>query len=171
MSPVSRYAGIFPFRKSTMIFPVGVGFLSIAPMGAVGLTITAGSPLPMKPPHLLFGEKFRSLVMSRHVLEPGRCLLAARFSVLCGGEHAHGARVDDLCHVCLQRRLHHVDRSLDVYGVHGLRVRDPQPVIGARMVYLIAAPRCPQHRGVIPEVPLRLLHVEGREHAGIRARP
>src|SRR5271157_4942731 len=46
-SPVSRNAGILPLRKSTMVFPVGVGFLSMGPIGVEGHTITAGTPLPM----------------------------------------------------------------------------------------------------------------------------
>src|ERR1700733_13214931 len=36
--------GIFPVRKSTMIFPVGVGFQSPGPTGVVGIAITAGNP-------------------------------------------------------------------------------------------------------------------------------
>src|SRR6266516_3811743 len=44
LNPVSTYAGIQPFRKSTMMRPVGVGFQSPAPTGVVGFTTTAGKP-------------------------------------------------------------------------------------------------------------------------------
>src|SRR5208283_5323349 len=46
-NPVSRNAGILPLRKSTIVFPVGVGFLSCGPIGVEGYTMTAGTPLPM----------------------------------------------------------------------------------------------------------------------------
>src|SRR5208283_1335373 len=46
-NPVSRNAGILPLRKSTIVFPVGVGFLSWGPMGVEGYTMTAGTPLSM----------------------------------------------------------------------------------------------------------------------------
>src|SRR5208283_1021792 len=46
-NPVSRNAGILPLRKSTIVFPVGVGFVSWGPIGVEGYTMTAGTPLAM----------------------------------------------------------------------------------------------------------------------------
>ncbi len=37
---------ILPRRKSTIIWPVGVGFTSHGPSGAEGLTMTIGAPRP-----------------------------------------------------------------------------------------------------------------------------
>src|SRR2546422_635801 len=42
--PVSSVANMRPRMKSTIIWPVGVGFTSQGPMGADGLTMTTGSP-------------------------------------------------------------------------------------------------------------------------------
>ena len=44
LSPVSSEAIILPRRKSTIIWPVGVGFTSQGPTGAEGLTMTTGAP-------------------------------------------------------------------------------------------------------------------------------
>jgi len=41
---LSHHAGISPFKKSSTIRPVGVGFTSWSPTGAVGFTITTGNP-------------------------------------------------------------------------------------------------------------------------------
>ena len=44
LSPVSTEPTILPFRKSTIIWPVGVGLMSHGPIGADGLTMTTGAP-------------------------------------------------------------------------------------------------------------------------------
>jgi hypothetical protein len=42
--PVWRHTGMRPRRKSSTIRPVGVGFTSQGPTGAVGFTTTTGRP-------------------------------------------------------------------------------------------------------------------------------
>ena len=49
LSPVSSVANIRPRKKSTTIWPVGVGLTSQGPIGVDGFTMTTGSPLSAKP--------------------------------------------------------------------------------------------------------------------------
>ena len=61
LRPVSSVANIRPFRKSTTIWPVGVGFTSQGPTGAEGFTITSGSPCWAKPSATCSARNFEVL--------------------------------------------------------------------------------------------------------------
>ena len=58
---MSSVANILPWRKSTIIWPVGVGLTSHGPIGVEGFTITTGSPLRAKPRATCSARNFDAL--------------------------------------------------------------------------------------------------------------
>src|SRR5471030_1349632 len=76
LRPVSINAGMSPFKKSTTILPVGVGFTSWSTTGAVGFTITTGYPSREFKRHLL-GHELGALVVPGHIADRYRRLLIA----------------------------------------------------------------------------------------------
>ena len=124
-NPVSTYAGILPFRKSRMICPVGVGFQSPGPTGAVGFTITTGSPARGRLHRFVLRQKFRALVVPDHFVE-SRCGVSSFGSapVTRHRDRRHRAGVNNALDARIRRNLEKPPRPVDVALVNLFRDRE-----------------------------------------------
>ena len=117
-----------------MILPVGVGFQSPGPTGAVGFTITTGIPCAGRLDGFEFGQKLRALVVADHLIESRvRLFVGQRCAVTRHGDRRHGAGVDNALDAALRRDFKKPARAFDVALVNLLGIARPQAVVGGHV--------------------------------------
>ena len=84
-----------PFMKSTMTCPVGVGFTSPAPTGALGVHDDDRQPCLREFQDFLLGQVLRPFVVAGHLFERDGRLFRAEPSAGRKADRADGAAVDD----------------------------------------------------------------------------
>ena len=155
-----------PAAVSAIILPVGVGLMSRGPTGALGFTITIGSPSCARREHGLLGQVFGALVGADHLVQRVRRRLVGRGAVADQPERRDAAAIHHALHAGRLRRQEQRARALDIGAVHLRRVGDPQPVIRRDVDHVAAAGHCAPERGRVPQVALGQL---GRQPGDVRA--
>ena len=130
LSVVSTNAGIFPLRKSSTSFPVGVGLTSPGPIGKVGSTRETGAPCAAAREDLVLGDVLRSLVETEQVGDVRVAGLVRRFASRCAvqSQHSDSARVDNSLASTSAGRFDDVQHPTDVDLVEVLRLWCPESV-------------------------------------------
>ena len=119
--------------------PVGVGLASLGPMGVVGLRMMTFWPFFGGGDGLLLGEKLGALVVADHVFEGDGRVFVDDHAVGAEVHGGHAGRVDEALHAGLAGHAQQFARAVDVGAVHGLRIANPEAVIGGHVDHGIAA--------------------------------
>ncbi len=135
-----------------MICPVGVGFTSPAPTGALGFTMTTGSPAFASVQDLLLGQVLRPFVVAGHLFERDGRLFRAEPSAWRKADRADGAAVDDPFGADVAGRFQQILCAGDVDVVKDRRIFGPERIVRCHMIELSATGERFAQRGRITQI-------------------
>ena len=158
-----------------MIWPVGVGFTSRGPIGALGLTMTTGRPSRANSRGHLFRLPFRALVMIAHLRPADRRRFVRRrqFAV----DLRAASRCNRPCwyRQCAgnppPRRLQNIPRALDIGRVHRAIIAQPEMVTGRNVKAPIAAAHRLFQQRAVGNIALDPFAIHPGQPAQFAARP